>query len=104
MTDVLYSIGRTGKISVILGVEPTMIDGRKVSRIYIGSAVELIKQDIAIGDTITFTLSGQSIPRFKSVILRRMGASCLIFLMRHCFLQLAALHIVSYVFNNFYRV
>lgn len=73
VTDVTYSVGRTGKISVIVHIEPTMIDGRKVRRIYIGSAAELMKQDIAIGDTITFTLSGQSIPSFKAVVLREKG-------------------------------
>lgn len=71
VTDISYSVGRTGKISVIVHIEPTMIDGRKVTRIAVGSVAELLKQDIAMGDTISFTLSGQSIPQLTTVVLRQ---------------------------------
>lgn len=70
VTNLSYSIGRTGKIAIIVHIEPTDIDGRKVKRIYLGSINQFIKHDIAIGDTISFALSGQSIPQLKTVILR----------------------------------
>ncbi|QIQ21970.1 NAD-dependent DNA ligase LigB [Zophobihabitans entericus] len=70
VTNIEFNIGRTGKISTIVKVEPIEIDGKVVSRVYLGSLNEFIRKNIGIGDSVTVTLSGQSIPQLQSVILR----------------------------------
>ncbi|XKM14480.1 NAD-dependent DNA ligase LigB [Orbaceae bacterium ac157xtp] len=68
--NIQFTIGRTGKISTILIVEPTQIDGRTIKKVHLGSTSALKKQDIQIGDMVTITLSGQSIPQLKQVVWR----------------------------------
>ncbi|WP_392551571.1 NAD-dependent DNA ligase LigB [Orbus wheelerorum] len=68
--DIQFSVGRTGKISTIIYIEPITIDSKKITRLYLGSINQLIKTDIAIGDSIAVKLSGQSIPQLKSIVWR----------------------------------
>ncbi|WP_392562576.1 NAD-dependent DNA ligase LigB [Orbus sturtevantii] len=70
ITDIKFTIGRTGKVSTIVYIEPVIIDSRKISRIYLGTINQLMETDIAIGDHVLIMLSGQSIPLLKSVVWR----------------------------------
>lgn len=65
-----YSIGKTGKITPYLVIEPTKIDQKIVRKVSLHSVKTLEKADLAIGDLISIRLSGDAIPLLDEVILR----------------------------------
>lgn len=65
-----FTVGRTGKQSVIIELEPIELDGKKIKRVYLGSLKHYQLQDIAVGDNVTIKMSGQSIPQISQVIWR----------------------------------
>lgn len=72
-TEVLsvnFSIGRTGKISVVLNLQPVQLDDKTVRRVNLGSLRSWREHDIIAGDQITISLAGQGIPRLERVIWR----------------------------------
>ena len=68
--DIAFTIGRSGKISVILKLEPVQLDDKRVSRVSIGSVARWRQWDIAPGDQVSIRLAGQGIPALKEVIWR----------------------------------
>lgn len=70
INNINFTIGRTGKISVIAEVDPILLDGKKVKYVYIGSVENCKKKNITKGDSVTLILSGQSIPQIKEVVWR----------------------------------
>ncbi|MBM7345825.1 NAD-dependent DNA ligase LigB [Pantoea coffeiphila] len=67
---VRFTIGRSGKISVILDLEPVQLDDKRVSRVSIGSLSRWREKDIVAGDQVSISLAGQGIPRFNQVLWR----------------------------------
>lgn len=65
--DVAFTIGRSGKISVVLDLEPVQLDDKRVSRVSIGSLARWYEKDIALGDQVSISLAGQGIPRLDAV-------------------------------------
>ncbi|ROR04851.1 NAD-dependent DNA ligase LigB [Erwinia sp. JUb26] len=65
--DVAFTIGRSGKISVVLNLEPVQLDDKRVSRVSIGSLKRWREKDIVPGDQVTVGLAGQGIPRLEEV-------------------------------------
>lgn len=70
VTGVIFSIGRTGKIAVVLELLPVQLDDKTVRRVNIGSVKRWREWDIVIGDQIAISLAGQGIPRLDEVIWR----------------------------------
>ncbi|WP_186369487.1 NAD-dependent DNA ligase LigB [Yersinia bercovieri] len=68
--DIQFTIGRTGKITVVLQVSPVKIDDKWIRRVNIGSIARWRQWDITTGDQVTITLAGQSIPRLNNVVWR----------------------------------
>lgn len=65
-----FSVGRTGKISVVIQLEPVMLDDKRVQRVSLGSVARWQSLDIAKGDQVLISLAGQGIPRLDSVVWR----------------------------------
>lgn len=65
-----FTIGRTGKIAVIAGLETIQIDDKHVSRVNIGSVSRWQKLDIIPGDQVMVSLSGRGIPHIEDVVWR----------------------------------
>ncbi|WP_289367680.1 NAD-dependent DNA ligase LigB [Pantoea stewartii] len=65
-----FSIGRTGKIAVVLNLQPVQLDDKIVQRVSIGSLKRWRERDIIAGDQVTVSLAGQGIPRLDRVIWR----------------------------------
>ncbi|MDY7535903.1 NAD-dependent DNA ligase LigB [Pseudomonas sp. Bout1] len=65
-----FQIGRTGRITSVLEVEPVRLDDRKISRVSVGSLKRWQALDIRPGDQVSISLAGQVIPRLDHVILR----------------------------------
>ena len=67
---VQFKIGRTGRITPILELEPVRLDDRQISRVSAGSLKRWHALDIRPGDQVSISLAGQVIPRLDDVILR----------------------------------
>ena len=67
---VKFTIGRTGRITPILELEPVLLDDRRISRVSVGSLKRWQTLDIRPGDQVSISLAGQVIPRLDQVILR----------------------------------
>ena len=68
--DIRFTVGRTGKISVIAALEPVQLDDKRVKRVNLGSVARWQELDIAPGDQILVSLAGQGIPRIDKVVWR----------------------------------
>lgn len=68
--DIRFTVGRTGKISVIAALEPVQLDDKHVQRVNLGSVARWQELDIAPGDQILVSLAGQGIPRIDKVVWR----------------------------------
>ncbi|CAM3211090.1 NAD-dependent DNA ligase LigB [Xenorhabdus nematophila] len=68
--DVNFTIGRTGRISVVLMLEKVRLDDRQVSRVSIGSVKRWKQRNVYPGDKITVALAGHGIPKLDKVVWR----------------------------------
>ncbi|MCF5168016.1 NAD-dependent DNA ligase LigB [Pseudomonas canadensis] len=68
--SVQFKIGRTGRITPMLELEPVRLDDRQISRVSTGSLKRWQALDIRPGDQVSISLAGQVIPRLDEVILR----------------------------------
>ncbi|WP_343352213.1 NAD-dependent DNA ligase LigB [Pseudomonas sediminis] len=65
-----FSIGRTGRITPILRLQPVDLDERRISRVALGSLQAWEELDIRPGDQVAIRLAGLTIPRLDQVIWR----------------------------------
>lgn len=70
VTDVEFGVGRTGKITVILLLDPVRMDDKWIRRVNLGSLPLWQKWDIAPGDHIAISLMGHGIPHLNRVVWR----------------------------------
>lgn len=68
--DIRLSRGRTGKVSVVLLLEPVQLDDKRITRVNVGSLRRWHELDIAAGDQVSISLAGQGIPRLNHVVWR----------------------------------
>nr|WP_314478925.1 NAD-dependent DNA ligase LigB [uncultured Pseudomonas sp.] len=68
--EVRFQVGRTGKVTPIVHVEPVTLDDRRVTRISLGSLARWQALDVRPGDQIAISLAGLTIPRFDQVVHR----------------------------------
>ncbi|MEP7184832.1 MAG: NAD-dependent DNA ligase LigB [Rhodanobacter sp.] len=64
---VSFHIGRTGRITPVLELEPVQLDDHRVARVSVGSLGRWQKLDIRPGDQVQVVLAGLTIPRLQSV-------------------------------------
>ncbi|WP_043311004.1 NAD-dependent DNA ligase LigB [Pseudomonas sp. ML96] len=67
---VQFRIGRTGRITPLLQLQPVELDGRRVQRVGLGSLQRWQKLDIRPGDQVQVALAGLTIPRIDAVVWR----------------------------------
>ncbi len=65
-----FTIGRTGRITPLLIVDPVRVDDRTVRRVGLGSVARWRKLDVRPGDRVAIALGGLTIPRVDSVVWR----------------------------------
>ena len=66
--DVVLQVGRTGVVTPVAKVRPTLIDGSTVSRATLHNEDFIKDKDIRIGDTVIIQKAGDIIPEIVSVI------------------------------------
>lgn len=62
--------GRRGGVSVVLELDPVVLDDRTVQRVSVGSLARWRKLDARPGDQVSISLAGLTIPRFDAVVWR----------------------------------
>ncbi|MEB0092841.1 NAD-dependent DNA ligase LigB [Pseudomonas sp. CCI1.2] len=72
-----FTIGRSGRITPVLDLEPVKLDDRQIKRISIGSLQRWKQMDIRPGDQISISLAGLTIPRLDSVVSRNTDRAAL---------------------------
>ncbi|MCK9538976.1 NAD-dependent DNA ligase LigB [Dokdonella sp.] len=65
-----FRIGRTGRVTPVLELDPVRLDDRRVRRVSLGSLARWAEHDVRPGDDIVLALAGLAIPRFEGVALR----------------------------------
>ena len=65
-----FSIGRSGRITPVLHLEPVQLDDRRITRTSLGSLQRWQTLDVLTGDLISVQLSGHTIPQLQQVVSR----------------------------------
>lgn len=68
--NVHFKIGRTGRITPVLELDPVRLDDREIRRVSTGSLQRWQALDIRPGDQVSISLAGQVIPRLDQVVVR----------------------------------
>lgn len=71
LLDIIYTVGRTGRITPNAVVEPTKVAGSTISRATLHNEDYIISKDLRIGDTIYIHKAGDVIPEVGDVLLDR---------------------------------
>ncbi len=83
--DIILQVGRTGAITPVASVEPTLIDGSTVSRATLHNFDEIKRLDLKLGDEVIIIKSGDIIPKITKVFTdRRKGDEKDIEVPTHC--------------------
>ena len=65
-----FRIGRSGRITPVLQLDPVQVDDRRIARVSLGSLQRWESEDIRPGDQIAIALAGLTIPRFDGIAWR----------------------------------
>ncbi|HXD38096.1 MAG TPA: NAD-dependent DNA ligase LigB [Rhodanobacter sp.] len=65
-----FTVGRSGRITPVLQLEPVQLDDHRVQRVSVGSLKRWRQLDIRPGDQVEVALAGLTIPRLQSVVWR----------------------------------
>ncbi len=65
-----FKIGRSGRITPLLQLQPVELDGRQVQRVSLGSLQRWRELDVRPGDQVNIALAGLTIPRLEGVTWR----------------------------------
>ncbi|HWU75279.1 MAG TPA: NAD-dependent DNA ligase LigB [Rhodanobacter sp.] len=65
-----FTVGRSGRITPVLELQPVQLDDHRVQRLSVGSLKRWKQLDIRPGDQVEVVLAGLTIPRLQAVVWR----------------------------------
>ncbi|MBQ9694034.1 MAG: NAD-dependent DNA ligase LigA, partial [Kiritimatiellae bacterium] len=71
LKDILIQVGRTGVLTPVADLEPTLLAGSVISRATLHNADMVKQKDIRIGDTVIISKHGDVIPAVDRVVLEK---------------------------------
>lgn len=71
LLDIIFTVGRTGRITPNAVIEPTKVAGSTITRSTLHNEDYIIAKDLRIGDTIYIHKAGDVIPEVGEVLLER---------------------------------
>jgi DNA ligase (NAD+) len=75
LKDIILQVGRTGAVTPVAVVEPTLIDGSTVARATLHNFDEIERLDLKLGDSVIIIKSGDIIPKITKVLVDRRDGS-----------------------------
>ncbi|WP_313740308.1 NAD-dependent DNA ligase LigB [Pseudomonas sp.] len=67
---VQFKIGRSGRITPLLHLQPVQLDDKRITQVSLGSLARWQMLDVRPGDQVQISLAGLTIPRFENVVHR----------------------------------
>ncbi|MCA8866922.1 NAD-dependent DNA ligase LigB [Halomonas sp. SBBP1] len=63
-----FRVGRTGRVTPLVWLNPVVLEGRRISRVSLGSLDRWESLDVRPGDQVAITLAGLTIPQLSDVV------------------------------------
>ena len=63
-----FRVGRTGRVTPLVWLNPVMLEGRRISRVSLGSLERWESLDVRPGDQVAISLAGLTIPQLTEVV------------------------------------
>ncbi|MGM0544755.1 MAG: NAD-dependent DNA ligase LigB [Pseudomonadota bacterium] len=63
-----FRVGRTGRVTPLVWLDPEVLEGRRISRVSLGSLARWEALDVRPGDQVAITLAGLTIPQLTEVV------------------------------------
>ncbi len=68
LLDIMYTVGRTGKVTPNAILEPVFLMGSSISRATLHNEDYILEKNIQVGDTVKIIKAGDIIPRVEEVV------------------------------------